>query len=102
MGGDAEAVARDLGVQAAGSPRLDFTVNVNPFGAPPWVKGLLATSEGAIERYPQVRATALSAALALAHSVDANRVVVGNGSTEVLSWVVQAFRPAHPAWVIPS
>jgi L-threonine-O-3-phosphate decarboxylase len=101
-GGDAKAVASDLGVQAAGSPRLDFSVNVNPFGAPPWVKGILARSEGLVERYPEPRATTLSATLAQAHGVESDGVVVGNGSTEILSWIVQALRPAHPAWVIPT
>ncbi|MEI6148199.1 MAG: cobyric acid synthase [bacterium] len=101
-GGDAKAVASDLGVQAAGSPRLDFSVNVNPFGAPPWVKGILARSEGLVERYPEPRATTLSATLAQAHGVESDAVVVGNGSTEILSWIVQALRPAHPAWVIPT
>jgi cobyric acid synthase CobQ/L-threonine-O-3-phosphate decarboxylase len=101
-GGDAAAAARDLGVHAAGCPRLDFSVNVNPLGTPAWVKGLLACSEELVGRYPEPGATALSAALATAHGVSADHIVAGNGSTEILSWIVQALRPAFPAWVSPA
>jgi cobyric acid synthase CobQ/L-threonine-O-3-phosphate decarboxylase len=100
-GGDAQAVARDLGVSPAAPVRLDFSVNVNPLGAPAWVKGLTVFSEETIERYPPSQAAGLSAALAQAHGVAPDQVLAGNGSTEILSWIVQALRPAHPAWVVP-
>ncbi len=82
--------------------RLDFSVNVNPFGAPSWVKGVLACAEALVERYPEADAATLTAALAKAHGVGADSVVCGNGSTEILSWVVQTLRPARPGWVIPA
>jgi cobyric acid synthase CobQ/L-threonine-O-3-phosphate decarboxylase len=101
-GGDALAVARALGVTLSEPVRLDFSVNVNPLGAPSWVKGVLTRAEPLVERYPEACATTMTAALAAAHHVGPDSVICGNGSTEILSWIVQALRPRRPAWVIPA
>lgn len=101
-GGDASAVARALGVTLSAPVRLDFSVNVNPFGAPAWVQGVLMHAEALVERYPEATATTLTAALAKAHGVDPASLVCGNGSTEILSWIVQTLRPARPAWIAPA
>jgi cobyric acid synthase CobQ len=82
--------------------RLDFSVNINPLGPPPAVAALLASSLDRISRYPQVAAEEAVAALARAHHVPPDRVLVGNGSTELFAWIVHTFKPVQPAWAEPT
>jgi len=44
-GGDVEAVARALGLKETPEIRLDFSVNVNPLGAPPSIHAVLSRAE---------------------------------------------------------
>ncbi|HEY0708679.1 MAG TPA: aminotransferase class I/II-fold pyridoxal phosphate-dependent enzyme, partial [Polyangia bacterium] len=61
---------------------LDFSVNVNPYGAAPGV--LRAICEARLDRYPDDAATSPRRALATAWNVDPARICVGNGAAELL------------------
>jgi histidinol-phosphate aminotransferase len=64
---------------------LDFSVNGNPFGPPPEVRGIWARV--AVDRYPDRGCLALRAALAERNSCAVGQVWVGNGSSELI-WLL--------------
>jgi histidinol-phosphate aminotransferase len=61
---------------------LDFSVNVNPYGAAPAM--LRAIAAARLDRYPDARAPGPRAALAAAWDVAADRIAIGNGAAELL------------------
>lgn len=83
-----QELAERLGVPVAQIIKLD--ANENPFGAPPGVAQALAAFP-ALHRYPDPAARALRAALAAYTATDAERIVVGNGSDELLDLICRLF-----------
>ena len=78
---------------------LDFGVNSNPFGTPPAV--IEAIRQVPLERYPDREALALRTALGKHLKVRLDQIVVGNGTSELLSMVAQAYvRPDDPALIL--
>lgn len=100
-GGDPEAVAQILGMTQLPKVDLDFSININPMGPPACVRAVLSGGINQISQYPPVIAQPAISALAKAHQVPEDSVIVGNGSTEILGWIIQALKPKQPAWVIP-
>jgi histidinol-phosphate aminotransferase len=71
--------------------RVDLSDNTSLWGPPPSVRGTLAAlTDGQLSRYPTPYADALTAALAAHHGVDADRVVTGCGSDDVLDSAIRA------------
>ena len=68
---------------------LDFSVNSNPFGPSPRVREVLATVP--LDRYPDREALALRRALAERLDTTPERLVVGNGTSELLWLTAFAF-----------
>ena len=81
-------LADRLGVPVEQIIKLD--ANENPFGPPPGVAEALAAFPG-FHRYPDPAARALRAALAEYTGAHAERIVVGNGSDELLDLVCRLF-----------
>lgn len=100
-GGDAGAVASALGLGAPPEIRLDFSVNVNPLGPPANVRAVLSCHLSSIFRYPEAAAGHAASCLAKAHGVGENSVIVGNGSTEIFSWIIRALNPQSVGWIDP-
>jgi histidinol-phosphate aminotransferase len=65
--------------------------NESPFGASPKVAEALTASATRIHRYPDPLASGVRSALARLHGVDAECVVVGNGSDEVIYLLAMAY-----------
>lgn len=73
--------------QRAGLPVdaiVDFSASINPLGPPENLRSLVNRSLGAIVHYPDPYGEGLVAALARHHGLSSDRIVVGNGSTEIL------------------
>ena len=71
---------------------VDLSDNTNRWGVPPAAARVLAaTPESAVTRYPSPYAAALVQALAAAAGVDADDVVTGCGSDDVLDSTLRAF-----------
>ena len=68
---------------------LDFSVNTNPFGPSPAVLEAFRTAN--VSRYPDSEATLLKQALADQHHVTPDRVLIGNGSVELMWLVAYAY-----------
>jgi len=78
---------RQLGFSA--QEVLDFSVSTNPLGPPAAVREALASLD--VARYPDDGAEALRHRLAEMNEISSERVFVGNGSSEVISLLAQAF-----------
>lgn len=68
---------------------VDFSANLNPWGAPPSVPAAIAGAD--ISRYPDGEALALRRALATAIGVPLAGLILGNGSSELLWMIALAF-----------
>lgn len=100
-GGNAESVARAVGLSSCPAVELDFSVNLNPVGAPLALRRILMQGEKTAASYPDEYAAPACAALAATHGLEVEQVVVGNGSTEIFGWIVQTFRPLKAACIAP-
>lgn len=100
-GGDPAAAAARLGLKNPSEIRCDFSVNVNPIGPPPVLGTVMSRLVDYARKYPPVYAAEAAQALAEAHGVNPESVSVGNGSTEIMSWVLQALKPSECAWACP-
>ncbi len=82
--------------------RLDFSVSVNPLGPPPTVLAALRENLDSIALYPDPECGRLTRALAEHHDVPPERIVVGNGSSELIDLVARVLRPDRVAIVEPT
>ena len=91
-----EELARELGLDPGRIVKLGS--NENPRGPGPAVRSAIANATEELSRYPDGSGFALKAALAKRFEVDADDIVLGNGSNDVLELVTQAFlRPGDTA-----
>lgn len=63
---------------------LDFSVNINPLGMPPAVRQLLREKTNLAEQYPDRTAKELREALAAKWGIPPERILMGNGASEIL------------------
>lgn len=82
-----EEVERELGL----SGTIKVASNENALGPSPAALRAIENAASSLHRYPDGGAVALSAALAKKFSVDASRIIVGNGSNEVLELLARIF-----------
>ena len=91
-----EELAREFGLDPNGIVKL--ASNENPRGPGPAVRSAIANATEELSRYPDGNGFALKTALAARFDVDADDIVLGNGSNDVLELVTQAFlRPGDTA-----
>ena len=65
--------------------------NENPRGPSPAVRAAIATATEGLCRYPDGNGFDLKTALSARYGVDADQIVLGNGSNDILELVTQAF-----------
>ncbi len=82
-----EQVQRELGV----SDVIKLASNENPLGASPRALAAVQTALTGIARYPDGTALALRGALASRLEVEADHVVIGNGSTDLIDLLTRAY-----------
>ncbi len=68
--------------------------NENPLGPSPKAVAAFEAAAGTLERYPSSDHARLRGAIAAAHGVDAERVICGDGSDEVIAWLCHAYAGA--------
>lgn len=86
-GGDLDAIQRTYGI-----PReeiIDFSGNINPLGFPKSAEKALAENLHILSTYPDKQYTALREAIGHYTGAAAAHIVVGNGSTELISTFIQ-------------
>lgn len=72
---------------------LDFSSNVNPLGLPKGFHRVVYSAFKEIIHYPEISYHPLSKTLPSSLGVHSNRILLGNGSTELLYLVPLALRP---------
>jgi len=80
---------------------IDFSSNVNPLGPPPGVKKYLKKNINTLEVYPDSESTKLRKNLSWYTKVPANKIVVGNGATEIIYNFCHAFLNKKTPVLIP-
>ncbi|HEX8553086.1 MAG TPA: histidinol-phosphate transaminase, partial [Sphingomonas sp.] len=74
-----------------GRPVAKLSSNENPFGTPDAARAAYRDAAEGLERYPDASALALREALAAHYGIEADRIVHGTGSDEVLHLVAGTF-----------
>lgn len=100
-GGNVANLAEKFGLLDCPDVVLDFSVNLNPSGPPQALYTNLMHGIECATRYPEEYAATACGALARAHGLPENLVVVGNGATEIFGWIVQALRPKRAVVLAP-
>lgn len=92
--GGANALTTEPGVEL-----LDASASINPLGFPLWLRAEISRWLSSIQAYPDPNCRELRAEIAARHGCDPNSVTVGNGSSEILSWLPLVAGPLR--WIVP-
>lgn len=90
-GSDLEAIERIYHIKK--EDIISFSANVNPLGISYQLKSTLAENLDAITTYPDREYTALRQCIAQYAGTDFENIIVGNGSTELISLFIQTRHP---------
>jgi len=99
-GGNLRALAEASGF----SPEsiLDFSANINPLGLSPRVAQAIRDAISSVAHYPDPEALRLRGALAAHHGLDADQVLSGCGSTELIYLIARALQPKRALILAPA
>ncbi len=90
-GSDLEKIEKFYGIKK--EDITNFSANVNPLGISPNLKQTLSTHLDAITTYPDREYTSLRRCIAEYVRSDFENIIVGNGSTELISLFIQIEHP---------
>lgn len=90
-GSDLEKIEQIYGIKK--EEIVSFSANVNPLGVSPLLKSALAEKIDAITTYPDREYTSLRKCIAAYCGTEYENVIVGNGSTELISLFIQIEHP---------
>lgn len=76
---------------ADGRPLVKLSANENPLGSGALARAALTRRDTDMSRYPDPEATALRAAIAEHHGIEADRIICGTGSDDVLHLVAGTY-----------
>lgn len=99
-GSDLEKVAEYYGIRKEGI--IGFAANVNPLGLSEHLKEELAKNLDCLSSYPDRDYCGLRQAIGSYTGTDWHNIMVGNGSTELISLTIQFFRPKDAVVLGPS
>lgn len=99
-GSDLEIIEKIYGIKKENI--ISFSANVNPLGISPKLKETLAERIDAIMSYPDREYTALRKKIAEYVRIDMDNIIVGNGSTELISLFIQIKHPKKALIVGPT
>lgn len=99
-GGDILAAARELGLPV--SRVVDFSASVNPLGPSPRALRILARAHRAVAHYPDPDCVELRETLAARYGIGPDRILIGNGSSELIHLLPLGLPIAHAVIVGPT
>jgi threonine-phosphate decarboxylase len=99
-GGDLDVISRRYGIPK--DEIINFSGNVNPLGLPEEVRTAIISGVDAICDYPDVSYLSLREAVAGYTGADVESVVMGNGSTELISGYIKTLAPKKSVIISPA
>ncbi len=99
-GSDLEKIEQIYGIKK--KDIISFSANVNPLGVSPKLRETLAEHIDAITTYPDREYAALRRCMADYAHTEAENIIVGNGSTELISLFIQLEHPKKALIVGPT
>jgi L-threonine-O-3-phosphate decarboxylase len=81
---------------------LDFSANINPLGPPESLRSVLCRNIDQLSHYPDPDAAELTKKLAVQFNVAQERIVLGNGSTEILYALPRVLNRRRAMLPVPS
>lgn len=99
-GSDLEKIEEIYGIKK--EEIVSFSANVNPLGVSPLLRTTLADKIDAITTYPDREYTSLRKCIAAYCGTDYENVIVGNGSTELISLFIQIEHPKKAMIIGPT
>lgn len=99
-GSDLEKIEQIYGIKK--EEITSFSANVNPKGISPLLRETLCDHIDAISTYPDREYTSLRKAIADYTGADFENIIVGNGTTELISLFIQIRQPRHALIVGPT
>jgi threonine-phosphate decarboxylase len=99
-GSDLETIEKVYGIKK--EEIISFSANVNPLGISPKLKATLSQRIDAIMSYPDREYSSLRRRIAEYVRTDMENVIVGNGSTELISLFIQIKHPRKALIVGPT
>jgi cobyric acid synthase CobQ/L-threonine-O-3-phosphate decarboxylase len=69
---------------------LDFSANINPLGSPPWLRQVISAAVSSLRHYPDPEALGLCRAAAGYLGLEADEILAGNGTSDLLYALVRA------------
>ncbi len=99
-GGDLDIISRRYNISK--EKLINFSGNVNPLGLPQSVKTAISENVGAVVDYPDVSYINLRKAIGEYTKVNFENILVGNGSTELISSLIKTLKPKNSIIVSPA
>ncbi len=99
-GSDLETIEKVYGIKKESI--ISFSANVNPLGISPKLKSTLSERIDAIMSYPDRDYTELRKQIAQYVQTDLENIIVGNGSTELISLFIQIKHPKKALIIGPT
>ncbi len=99
-GGDLPGLRAQLGLGHI--ELVDFSVNLNPLGAPPAVLDALRENGCDWSVYPELRGRGLRAAAAGRHGLEPAAIIPGAGAAELLYWLMAFVKPERVVGIEPA
>lgn len=81
---------------------LDFSSNINPQGPPSCLHAVILQHIPNLVQYPDPDCTALTDAIAATSGIEESRILVGNGTSDLLFQVPAAVRPKRAVIPVPA
>lgn len=81
---------------------ISFSANINPLGVSPKLRKTLTDKIDAITTYPDREYTSLRKCIGNYVNADYNHIIVGNGSTELISLFIQIMHPKKAVMIGPT
>lgn len=72
---------------------IDFSTNINPLGVPEEIKSALSDAVNHVSSYPDYTYEKLYESISRRTGFGAEHIAVGNGASELLSWIFNILKP---------